>query len=183
MRLWAIAFVLTFATACSSDDDNGDDNNNNETGTNHSYEITLSTGGEANTYSGVLENFIPLSIHVIDPETDWEIVTLGINDENLTISSIFILNQDGQPYPLSYEDYGNEDGISSIMTFAVDNTNLLSTSGSATFSNFQLLENPNELESVASYSLEFSGTFLDPINDITYQGSGTVVVAPMNFPF
>ena len=184
LKTGSLCLLFVFA-ACSSDDngDNGDDDGG-QPGANHTYEIQLTNGAETIELSGSLPNDTPpMAIYVEPDQTEFDVpaVTLLINDGSVSIVGGLLLNSNQQPLPLSYEGYAQ--GTASVLNITKDNTSvpLVSTSGTATFSNFELYGHGSTPESLASFTLNFDASFIDMQNETTYQGTGTIVVQPIEF--
>lgn len=175
--------LLFINTSCSSDDDGGEPTTNH-----HTYEFQLISDQQTIELSGSVpinpNSTDVLAMHVDSEyhEDDHDYIVMQLFDGDVIIQAGLFLNNNQQPLPLSFEGHG--EGTHSFMSITVANITgipLVSTSGSATLSNLQLFSDSTVPESHASFTMVFEGEFVDVSSNITYQGTGEVVIQPFSY--
>ncbi len=181
--IFTAALIAITLSSCSSDDDNGE-----PPVSNHTYEFKLISDQQTIELSGSVirdaGSTDVLAIHVgaESHDLDYDSIVMQLFDGNIAIQSGFLLNSSQQPLPLSFEGYG--EGTHSLLSITPGSSTsvpLVATSGSATLSNLQFFSDPSVPESHVSFTMNFEGVFFDVSNEITYQGTGKVVIQPFSY--
>jgi len=175
--------ILITSLSCSGDDDNGE-----LPISNHTYEFQLISSQQTIELAGTMPRNAGssdvLAIHVgsENHDFDYDVIVMHIIDGNIAINAGLLLNNNQQPLALSFEGYG--EGINSLLSLTPGNSTsvpLVATSGSVTLSNLEFFGDPSVPESHVSFTMNFEGEFLDVQNEVTYQGTGKVVIQPFSF--
>ncbi|WP_179353206.1 hypothetical protein [Winogradskyella vidalii] len=191
VRVLFISFVFLI-TACSSDDDNpNDDDNGGVVGADHTYDIELVGDSETINVSGSISNPVQdneennygvVSVYAINPEAgeDSIMISMSIGTGNAlqSIFGVFMLDENRQAlYPFANPDDYDDNETGLAIRPEGSNTIYESISGTLNFSNVELAST-SAVSGVASFTLNFSGVFIDD-EENTFQGSGTIVINPL----
>lgn len=183
LKTGSLCLLFVFAS-CNSDDSNGDngDDDGGQPGANHTYEIEMENDSETINLSGSVPNTLPpIAVYTESIDPGDRAVTLHLVDGDVVISGVFVLNDNNQPFPLSYEAFGENNNNASLLNIVTETEMYLtSASGNATLSNYQQIDGSgSDTETFVSFTLDFEGVFENLKNGVVYEASGTVVVQPI----
>ncbi len=173
---YSLGLIISLLLFSCSSDDNGVDENNNpiNTGDSHTYEIIFDNGKELKgTVPNRMDN---LFYHhaFIDFNTDTgrdRLHLLLLDLEKCEISIGADLDENNQPII---------DMETSMIVFSDYSTDQIyyATDYSATITNFKkhAVDTYHDFQEVASFTLQFEGTFIDNINQDFHQVTGTIII-------